>query len=146
MNRSRRHALRAGAAFGLGLAGLRVQACEFFASTLRVTHPWARATPQEAGVAIVCLRFDEVTEDDRLVGVQSMVAERAELGGPLGRRPVDLPIPRGEVMLLSEHGIHIRLLALTMPLELTRSYPMQLVFEKAGVLRTDLSIDYQRFL
>ncbi len=146
MSPSRRHALRVGAALGLGLVGLRSQACEFFASTLRVTHPWSRATPMEASAAVVCMRFDEVIEDDRLIGVHSMVAGGAELGGPFGRRAIDLPIPRGQVTQLTEHGTHVRLLSLAMPLELTRSYPLVLVFEKAGELRTDLSIDFQRFL
>lgn len=146
MNPARRHALRAGAAFGLGFAGVRAHACEFFALTLRITHPWARATPEDAEGATVSMKFDEVSDDERLVGVLTPVARRAELLGPDGRPVEALAIPRGRVTLLSEHGARLRLADLTMPLELTRSYPMTLIFEKAGPVRTDLSIDFQRFL
>ena len=148
MDRTRRHALRAGAALGLGLAGLRrAQACEFFASTLRVTHPWTRATAGDAGSAFVCMKFDEVLEDERLIGVRTPVAARVELVGADGRvLPLDFAIPAGRTTLLAEHGPRLRLVELAMPLELTRTYPLQLEFAKAGALRADLSVDYQRFL
>lgn len=146
MNAARRHALRAGAAFGLGLAGVRAHACEFFASTLRVTHPWTRATPEGADSAWVSMRFDEVSEDERLVGVQTPVATHVELVGADGKPlPLDFAIPAGRVTLLVEHGPRLRLSGLQMPLELTRTYPLQLTFAKAGTLRADLSVDYQRF-
>lgn len=147
MDRSRRHALRAGAALGLGLAGVRTHACEFFASTLRVTHPWTRATPDGADSAWVCMTFDEVREDERLIGVRTPVAARVELLGPDGGLlPLDFAIPAGRITRLAEHGPRLRLGGLAMPLELTRTYPLQLEFAKAGVLRADLSVDYQRFL
>lgn len=146
MNATRRHALRAGAALGLGLAGVRSHACEFFALTLRITHPWTRATPEDAEGATVSMKFDEVSDDEQLVGVLTPVARRAELLGVDGRPMAALAIPRGRVTLLSEHGLRLRLADLTMPLELTRSYPMTLLFEKSGAVRLDLSIDYQRFL
>lgn len=147
MSPARRHAMRAGAALALGLAGVRAHACEFFASTLRVTHPWTRATAEGADGAIVCMKFDEVSEDERLVGVRTPVAARVELvGADGGVLPLDFAIPAGRVTLLAEHGPRLRLVQLAMPLELTRTYPLQLEFAKAGVLRTDLSVDYQRFL
>lgn len=147
MSPARRHALRAGAALGLGLAGLRAQACEFFASTLRVTHPWTRATPEGAASALVCMKFDEVGTDERLVAVRTPVAARAELLGADGTPLAEgLPIPAGRVTLLAEHGPRLVLRELAMPLELTRSYPLVLVFAQAGELRTDLSVDFQRFL
>lgn len=147
MDPARRHALRAGAALGLGLAGVRSHACEFFASTLRVTHPWTRATPDGADSAFVCMKFDEVSADERLIGVRTPVAARVELVGPDGSAlPLDFAIPAGRVTLLAEHGPRLRLVELAMPLELTRTYPLQLEFARAGVLRADLSVDYQRFL
>ena len=54
--------------------------------------------------------------------------------GTVALRSLDLAIPRGQVTLLAEHGTALRLLGLTMPLELTRSYPMTLHFAKAGAL------------
>jgi copper(I)-binding protein len=60
--------------------------------------------------------------------------------------PLDFAIPAGQTTLLAEHGTRLRLSDLQMPLELTRTYPLRLTFAKAGVLRADLSVDYQRFL
>ena len=141
----RRLLLQGTVAGALVFAGLPVRACEFFASTLRVTHPWTRATPDDATSAIVCMRFDEVMQDERLVGIDTPVATGAELLRGDTPGAIDLPIPRGRETLLSERGTRLRLTGLTMPLEVGRSYPLRLHFETAGLLRVDLTIDYARF-
>jgi hypothetical protein len=132
----------------LGLWGLlpRAQACEYFGSTLRITHPWTRATAPDARFAAVCMKLDEVSENDRLVGVRTPVAEGAEIVGPDARPGVDLPIAAGSEIQLTENGTHVRLLRLTQPLEIACSYPLVLHFEKAGAVRTTLNVDYARFL
>jgi len=142
----RRTLLRAGLASGLVLAGLPTRACEFFSTNLRVKHPWTRATPEGADSCVVCMVFDEVQEDDRLIGIQTAIAASAEMAGP-GARPgvIDFPIPRGQVSALSEAGTHIRLVGLALPMEAARVYSIQLVFERGGALRADLSVDYARF-
>jgi len=118
------------------------RACEFFTTTLRVTHPWARATAAGGRGAIVSMVFDEVTVTDRLIGVSTPVAAGAELGGQGGTRPVDFVIPQGVTSTLSEQGVFIRLIGLRHPLELARAYPLTLVFEQGGTVEADLSIDY----
>lgn len=142
----RRRVLRAGLAAGAGLLIRPAGACEFFARTLRVTHPWTRASERDATSAVVSMRFDEVSEDERLVGVETPIAEGSELGDAQGgRSPVDLAIPKGRETRLAENGTFLRLTGLQMPLEIGRSYPLRLVFARAGTLRADLSIDYGRF-
>lgn len=141
----RRGALRTGLAGGLVLLGVPARACEFFTPTLRVFHPWARATLEDDTTARVFMKFDEVREDDRLIGVQTMLATGAEIGGPGVKRRdgiVDLPIPRGETTLLDETGTHLRLLDLQWQLQVLRSYPLDLIFEKGGTVRVSLSIDF----
>lgn len=138
----RRRLLTAGLAFGALFAAPRLKACEFFAETLRVTHPWTRVTAADAPFAVVSMRFDEVTAADRLIGVITPVASGAELGGPDGTRRLDFAIPEGRETRLGEDGLHLRLTGLRQPLELGRSYPMQLVFEKGGVINTQLSVDF----
>ena len=140
----RRLVLQLGLAGALALAR-PVRACEFFASTLRVTHPWTRATADDATTAIVCMRFDEVQVDDRLIGLETPIATGAELGGHGVGTKLNLAIPQGRETQLTEHGTHIRLTGLLMPLDVGRSYPMRLLFLNAGVLRADLSVDYARF-
>lgn len=138
----RRELLRATAA--LGLLGLAPQsrACEYFTTTLRVTHPWTRATASDANSAILITRFDEVTSTDRLIAVETPVAGRAELvtGNTTGK--IDLEIPEGLLTELSEDGTYIRLLDLAHPLKLGRSYPLLLSFEKGGIAHATLNVDY----
>jgi periplasmic copper chaperone A len=142
----RRGALRGAAALGIAALAPRARACEYFASTLRITHPWTRATAPDARSAIVCMKLDEVSETDRLVGVQTPVAEGAEIVGPGARPGVDLLIPAGSEIQMSEHGLHLRLLGLRHPLEIARSYPLVLHFEKAGAVSATLNVDYARFV
>ncbi|MBR0566852.1 copper chaperone PCu(A)C [Azoarcus sp. L1K30] len=139
---SRRTLLRATAA--LGLLGLAPQsrACEYFTTTLRVTHPWTRATTPGANSAILITRFDEVTQPDRLIAVETPVAGRAELVTGSRAGEIDLEIPQGILTELSEDGTYIRLLDLAHPLKLGRSYPLLLTFENGGIADATLNVDY----
>ena len=140
----RRAALRAGLALGVGCLAPPVRACEYFSSTLRVLHPWARATAEDATFALLCMSFDEVSVTDRLIGVETPVAAGAELAG-LGAPPgLALLIPAGQDTVLSETGLHIRLVGLKHPLEAARSYPLRLIFETGGVVGASLNVDYAR--
>lgn len=139
----RRRLLQTGLALGAACLLPAARACEFFTTNLRVTHPWTRATGGE-DFAIVCMKFDEVTITDRLIRVETPVATRAELAGVGGLRPLKFLIPKGRETLLSETGTFVRLSGLQHPLEVARSYPLTLVFEKGGVVSADLSVDYER--
>lgn len=142
----RRDVLHAGIALCASLVAPSVKACEFFSPTLRVYHPWTRATSMDAKTAAICMKFDEVTKTDRLIGVVTPVAAGAELVAQ-GRGPrVDLLIPEGRETLLTEEGTHIRLVGLEHPLLIGRSYPLKLVFEQGGVVDAQLNVDYLRTL
>ncbi len=143
---ARRHALQAGLAAGLALALPAARACEYFSPVLRVTHPWARASAPGASSARVSMKFDEVQQDDRLMGVQTPVASGAELAGPGAEPTIDLLIRSGQETLLTETGLHLRLTGLLLPLEVGRSYPLKLTFERGGTVNATLNIDYARFL
>lgn len=140
----RRSFLRAGVAVSATLLVPTARACEFFTATLRITHPWTRATAPGDPFAVVCLTFDEVSVADRLIGVTSPVAAGAEMGGDQPGGPVDFLIPARRETVFSEEGVHVRLVGLRHPLELARSYPLTLVFEKGGAIGTKLSVDYAR--
>jgi hypothetical protein len=141
----RRTLLQSGLLIGSGLGWRRAQACEFYASTLRVSHPWARATAADAPHALLCLRLDEVTRADRLLHVETPVADAAVLlrDGQPAPWPLDVPVGRDTV--LSELGLQLRLQRLNQPLEIGRSYPLRLVFEQGGAVNALLNIDYGRF-
>jgi len=141
----RRALLRASVAIGVSLGIPSARACEFFSTHLRITHPWTRASAEDARSAVICMKFDEVTQADRLIGVETPVAAAAEMAG-LGVGPaLDFAIPAGQETLLSEEGTHVRLLDLKFPLEVGREYPLTLVFAGGGVIQTRLSVDYARF-
>lgn len=147
MNRGirRRDVLGAGLAFTAALVAPPLRACEFFASTLRIVHPWTCVTLADAAFAMVCMKFDEVTTADRLIGVETPVAARAELAGGSAGPALDLAIPEGAETVLSETGTHVRLLGLTQPLLIARVYPLKLVFEKGGAVNAALTVDVMRF-
>ncbi len=121
------------------------RACEVQAEFLRITHPWTRATAGDAETGVLCMRFDEVTADDRLIGVHTPVADGAEMGGAVRGLPVDLPISAGSDIELSEHGLHLRLAPLRHALHAGRSYPLRLTFARSGVVHATLSVDFPRF-
>ncbi len=54
-------------------------------------------------------------------------------------------IHEGQTTVLSEAGMHLRLVGLKFPLLVGREYPMTLVFAKAGPIKARLSVDYARF-
>jgi copper(I)-binding protein len=139
----RRFTLQAGLALGAALIARRVRACEFYTATLRVTHPWTRATGDEP-FATVGMTLDEVTQTDRLVGVETPVAAGAQLvqGGVAGE--VNLLVPQGSEIVLGEQDVHLLLVDLKHPLLLGSSYPLALLFERGGTLLTRLTVDYDR--
>lgn len=142
----RRHFLHVGLALG-GLAWLpAARACEFETGTLRVTHPWALATEPGEDSAVFGLTLDQVQEADRLVRIETPVAAGAQLVGGSGDvRGIDLAVEPGDVVVLAEHGTHVRLTGLKHPLLPGRQYPLVLAFEKSGEFNATLSIDYVRF-
>jgi len=141
---SRRKALLAVLACGLASAASSSRACDFFSTRLRIYKPWARATDSRDTVANVFMLFDEVTESDRLIGVETPVAEGAEMVvGGVARR-IDLAIPAGANTQLSEAGVFIRLTGLKHPLHLGREYPLSLIFKHGGRVEADLDIEFAR--
>lgn len=142
----RRHALHTALALG-ALAWLpQARACEFVTGTLRVTHPWTRATGPGEDTAMLGMKLDEVVEADRLVLVQSPIASSAVLSGKGPRPGIDLPIAVGQEIVLDQTGTYIELIGLKHPLLPGRAYPLVLGFEKSGVFNTTVTVDFARFV
>lgn len=141
----RRALMRASLALGAGFAWPAARGCEYFAPTLRITHPWTRATEPGETVAGVYMKIDDVNRTDRLIGVETPVAGGAEMAGKATGSAVDLLLPQGQEIELSESGVYIRLTGLKHPLEIARSYPLLLQFEFGGIVNSTLNIDYTRF-
>lgn len=142
-NLTRRQVLQSGLALGSVLVLPQARACEFFSTTLRVTHPWTRVTPEDASHAVVNMKIDQVLHADRLIGVETPVAGAAEIvGDPAGSKGLNLLIQQGQELQIGEAGIELRLLKLKQPLLMARTYPMTLIFEKGGAMQAELNVDY----
>ena len=108
------------------------------AGAIRAEQAWARATApqQKVGGAYVTLLSPA---DDRLVGVSSPIAGRAEVhemrmdGNVMRMREVEggLALPAGKVVALAPGGYHIMLMDLKQPLVAGQVIPMQLRFRSA---------------
>jgi copper(I)-binding protein len=125
-----------------GLGARPARACEYITSHLRITHPWTRATEQGADTAVLGMRFDEVTQTDRLIGVRTPVAMGAVFAGAEPGTPLDVEILRGSVVELGHSGPQLRLIGLTVPLQVGRAYPLELHFAESGVVLAQLTVDF----
>jgi copper(I)-binding protein len=114
-----------------------------------IADPWARATP--AGATTAGAFFEMRTEegvDDRLIAARSPVAGTVEIhnhiteGGIVRMRRVDgIAVPGGKSVTLAPGGYHIMLMDLKDPLNKGETFRMTLVFEKAGEIEVEASIE-----
>lgn len=141
----RRTVLTGGLAFAAALVVPAARACEVYTPSLTIVHPWTRASAPGATTAIVCMTFQDVVQSDRLIGAQTPVAEGAELGGDDNGSFLNFAIHEGQTTVLSEQGVHLRLVGLKVPMQAGRSYPMTLMFAKGGAAHATLSVDFARF-
>lgn len=144
----RRRVLGAAAALVAGGLCQPARACEVVAEYLRITHPWTRGTAPGAAFGVLCMKLDDVLEDERLIGVRTPVAEGVRLAGVAGAvagSPLDLAIPAGSLIEMHEQGLHLQLTGLRLDLEAGRSYPLELQFARSGIVRAVLSVDFPRF-
>lgn len=138
----RRSVLRAGLALGVSLTTAPGHACEIFTGNLTILHPWTRASGVGATSAVVCMTFQDVTHADRLIGLRTVMASGAEMGGANAGSGVNFVIHKGQTSELSEAGDHVRLVGLRYPLLVGRAYPMTLLFEEAGPIQASLTVDF----
>ncbi|WP_420472970.1 copper chaperone PCu(A)C [Noviherbaspirillum sp. ST9] len=117
---------------------------------LLIDNPFARATVanQRTGGAYVTIE-NKGKNADKLVGASSPVAKSVEIhtmsmdGNVMKMREVgqiDIPAS-GRVEMKPGDGFHLMLMGLQQPLKAGDSFPMTLVFEKAG--KTEVKVKVQ---
>jgi len=119
-------------------------------ATVAVEKPWARATPGKSTTGAVYMTLvDRATTPDRLIGVSSPVAARAQIhtagqeNGVMKMREVEaLPVEPGKPIEFKPGGYHIMMLDLKQPLKEGDSVPVTLSFEKAG--RVEVIVPVQK--
>jgi copper(I)-binding protein len=127
----------------------RAAAHEYTAGGITVAHPWARATPGGAKVGGAYLEIKAAAgTSDRLVAVKSPAAGAAELHnhimekGIARMRRVDaIAVPAGKSVVLKPGGYHLMLTDLKAPLKEGDLLKLTLVFEKAGEIEVEATVE-----
>jgi periplasmic copper chaperone A len=122
-------------------------AASFAVGDLVVESPWARESVTRTGAAYLTVRNGGAA-DDRLIGVASEVAGRAELHGSemqdgvMRMRPVEaVEVPAHGQAALEPGGLHVMLIGLKAPLEEGGSFALTLTFENAGEVEVVTTIE-----
>jgi len=123
------------------LCAAPASAHDFTAGSLKIDHPWARATPKGASVGGGYLKITNTgPAADRLIGGSSDVSKRFEVhemtvqNGVMKMRPVTsgLEIKPGATVELKPGGYHVMFVGLKKPLVEGQHVDATLQFEKAG--------------
>jgi periplasmic copper chaperone A len=117
--------------------------------SLRVSNPFARATPPGAKVAGAFMTIKNVGPDaDRLISASSPAAGQVEIhqmamdGGMMKMRAVKgIDLKAGATVELKPGGYHVMLEDLKQPLKQGEQIPVQLTFEKAGVVEVMVHVE-----
>ncbi len=123
---------------------------DYTVGSLRIDHPWSRATPKGASVAAGYLVIENKgSVPDRLVGGSSAIADRFEIhemkidGGVMKMRPLTrgLEIAPGESVKLAPGGSHLMFVNLKEPPVEGKRFKATLVFEKAGAVEIEFAVE-----
>lgn len=136
------------AAFALSLAQLSAApapalAADYTVGAIRISQPWARATPKGAAAGAAYMAVTNTgSAPDRLTCVSSDASARCQIhsmtmeGGVMKMRPVEggLEIKPGETVTLKPGGLHLMLLDLKHPLQKGNTVKATLKFDRAGTI------------
>jgi copper(I)-binding protein len=120
----------------------------YSAGGLQIGDPWARATPKGATVGAGYLTItNKGAQADRLIGGSAASAARFEVhttvmenGVARMRQVTGLEIKPGETVELKPGGMHLMLVGLKQPLQQGQSVKGTLVFEKAGTVAIEFTV------
>ena len=125
------------------------EANRFQFGSLRVDHPYARATPPGAKTAAVYFTLDNVgNATDRLLRASTPVAggvvlhQMAQRDGMMVMRAVpSLEVIPGGRLELSPGGYHLMLIELKQPLKAGEQFPLVMTFEHTGTVTATVLVE-----
>lgn len=127
---------------------LPAEAADYKKGQIVVEGPWARASagPARAGAAYMTF-VNKGKETDTLVGVESDISKRTEMhnhlmeDGVMKMRQVEgIEIAHGEPTVLQPGGLHVMFMGLHEPLKEGQTFPLTLVFQNAGKMTVDVTV------
>lgn len=134
----------------LALLILPAAAHQYKVGSIELRHPWTRATPPGAAVAVVYVEIvNKGEEADRLLAVASPLAEAGDIhetkmdGDVMQMRRIEggLEIPPGATIVLKPGGLHGMLTKLKQSLVQDQTVKATLTFEKAGAIEVELVVE-----
>jgi copper(I)-binding protein len=142
--------LAAAAAALLSALVVGASAGDFTVGSIVIGNPWTRATPKGADVAGGYMKIsNKGSASDRLIGGSTAVARGFELhqmtvvDGVMRMRPLaeGLEVKPGETVELKPGSLHIMLVGLRRALEKGQKIKGTLMFEKAGKVEIEYSVE-----
>jgi copper(I)-binding protein len=130
--------------------GVVAQARDYKLGSLEISQSWARATPPSAPTGGGFLKITNTgTSPDRLISARSPAADIVQIhemkmdGSIMRMREVEkgLEIPAGGSVTLAPGGYHLMMMGLKGPLKQGSTVPVTLVFEKAGTVEVELTVE-----
>ena len=137
-------------AASLVFAALPAAAHDYKVGTLEIATPWTRATAPtaKAGGGFMTIT-NKGTTADRLVAARSNVSAKVQIhemkmdGSVMRMRELEkgLEIPPGATVALKPGGFHIMFMELKAPFAVNGKVPLTLVFEKAGSIDVEMTVE-----
>lgn len=137
-------------AAGLALLSGAATAHDYTLGSLKIDHPWSRATPKSAPVGGGYLTItNSGAADDRLVSVSAPVSDKVELhemaviDGVMKMKALDqgIVVPAGGSVAFKPGGYHVMFIGLRAPLEAGQTFKGRLAFEKAGTIEVEFQVE-----
>lgn len=120
--------------------------------SLKIGHPWTRATPKGADVAGGFMSIANTgSTDDRLIAVSVSGIKRVEIhemsmdNGVMKMRPLadGLVLPAGKTIILKPGSFHVMMMGLSAPFIEGDYIKGTLTFEKAGTVDIEFAVEAQ---
>ena len=130
-------------------ATVPAQAEDVTVGSLKISAPWARATPKGADVGGGYMKITNTgSAPDHLIGGSADISRRFEVhemkmeGGVMKMRPVagGIEIKPGQTVTLDPSGYHVMFINLKKQLMKGDHFKATLVFAKAGKVDVDFSV------
>ena len=118
------------------------------AGDIMVKNAWSRASAGMAGAGAAFMEIENMgSHDDKLISASANISAKTELhthmmdGDIMKMRQVDfIPVASGETTELKPGGYHVMFMGLKNMLVEETSFPLTLVFEKAGSIEITVNV------